>query len=159
MTPPLPSKDLLLEACAGTVHLPHPVLVAAHELTLLHHARRAAEPPRIDDIDCARAGWVRDIDRWVATTMPPPLGAAAMHSETMGMVVDRLVQFCVHAFATLRVDTPACELHFAWKRLAELSLVYTDLAAEITARTRRLPDLTAPRPDERRADGGGDHDR
>ncbi|MEU2034938.1 DUF4254 domain-containing protein [Nocardia amamiensis] len=156
MTTPLPSKDMLLEACAGTVPVPHPVLVAAHELACLHQARRSADVVRINDIDCARAGLIHDIDRWIATTVPQPYGAATMHSETVGMVVDRLVRFSVNAYATLTADTPDVELHHAWKRLAELTIAYADLTAEIAARTRRLPDLAAPQLEANHRDG--DHD-
>ncbi|MGQ4599982.1 DUF4254 domain-containing protein [Nocardia sp. R6R-6] len=157
MTLPLPSKDMLLEACAGRVPIPHPVLVAADKLARLHHSRRSAGPARIADIDCTRARLVHDIDRWVATTMPPPYGAATMHSETVGMVVDRLVQFSVNAYAALDTDTPDVERHYAWKRLAELMIAYADLAAEIAARTRRLPDLAAPQLEGNERHRGGDH--
>ncbi|WP_245671266.1 DUF4254 domain-containing protein [Nocardia amamiensis] len=117
----------------------HPVLVAAHELACLHRARRLADAARLIEIDCARAGLVNEIDRWVATTMPPPYGAATMHSETVGMVVDRLVQFSINAYAALTNGTPDAQLHYAWRRLAELTIAYADLAAEVAARTRDCP--------------------
>ena len=157
MEPTPPSKDMLLEACAGHVAAHHPVLIAASELATWHEARLSADAVSADDIDCVRAELVRDIDRWVMTAMPIPHAAATLHTETLGMVIDRLGQFSVAAYAALAQNLPECELHYAWKRLAELSVAYADLAAEIVARTRRLPDLTplAPYGD---SDGrGGGH--
>ncbi|WP_067695613.1 DUF4254 domain-containing protein [Nocardia jejuensis] len=144
----LPSKDLLLEACAGCVSLSHPVLEAAYELTGLHEARRVAEGPVLVDIDCARDQLVRDIDRWVAREMPRPYAAASLHTETLGMVVDRMARFSVDAYAALLTAEAECRLHTAWKCLAELALAYADLSHDLTMRTRRFPDYPAPRPSD-----------
>lgn len=136
----LPSKDLVLEACSGTIHQPHPVLEAAYELAALHEAGSAAIA--VGETASERANLMRGIDRWVAANLPAPLGAAYMHTETMGSVVDRLARYSVLAHAALTRDTRPWELHFAWQRLAELSLGYGDLSFELASGARRLPDLT-----------------
>ncbi|AHH20604.1 hypothetical protein NONO_c58270 [Nocardia nova SH22a] len=139
----LPTNDQVLEAMAGNVRDFHPVLVAACELAEWHGLRARATSTADHEIDCARAMLVRNIDRWVAGEVPRPHGGATMHSETLGMVVDRLARFSVDAYGVLAHGAPAGELHFAWKRLAELTIAYGDLAGAVAARDRRLPDLSA----------------
>ncbi|WP_405135695.1 DUF4254 domain-containing protein [Nocardia sp. NBC_01388] len=148
MTTHLPSKDLLLEACTGTVALPHPLLQAAYELASLHEARHVADPEEIVEIDCTRARLIHDIDCWTAQELPRPYAAAALHTETVGMVIDRIAQFSVDAHIALSSPAAECRLHYAWKRLAELSLAYADLSHDLTARTRRIPDYTTPHPED-----------
>ncbi|MEV6771312.1 DUF4254 domain-containing protein [Nocardia sp. NPDC051030] len=155
MTTSLPSKDMLLEACAGAVALPHPVLQAAYELASLHEARMVAgEVGVVREIDCARYRLVCEIDRWVVREMPRPYAAASLHTETLGMVVDRVAQFSVDAYAVLTREEGEGRLHHAWKRLAELSLAYGDLSYDLAARTRRLPDYGTPRPGDDARHGG-----
>lgn len=146
----LPSKDLLLNACSGTVVQQHPLLEAAYELAGLHEARYRAEPAELLEIDCARARLIHDIDRWTAQNLPRPLAAAALHTETLGMVVDRLARFSVDAHNTLDGSISECRSHYAWRRLAELALAYGDLTHDLTARTRRIPDSVAPHPKDLR---------
>ncbi|MFI5776000.1 DUF4254 domain-containing protein [Nocardia sp. NPDC051570] len=138
----LPSRDLILDACAGRIQLPHPVLRAAGELAELHRARlsRAAVP----GVDCRRVELMHEIDRWVSSAMPRAHGCAWMHTETVGAVVDRLAQFSVYAYAALEQADSQWEMHVAWQRLAELSLGYSDMAFEIAAGTLRLPDFGVP---------------
>ncbi|WP_330183630.1 DUF4254 domain-containing protein [Nocardia sp. NBC_01503] len=144
MTTYLPSKDLLLEACAGRVALPHPLLEAAYELASLFEARQSADPAEVIEIDCARAKLVHEVDCWIARELPRPYAAAALHTETVGMVVDRLAQFSVAARTALGAPARECSLHYTWKRLAELSLAYADLSHDLNLRTRRIPDYIAP---------------
>ncbi|WP_276313977.1 DUF4254 domain-containing protein [Nocardia huaxiensis] len=147
MTPELPSKELLLEACAGTVPHPHPILRAAYELASLHEARRTADPTSRLEIDCSRARLIHDIDSWTARTLPRPHAAATLHTETLGMVIDRLAHFTIEAHTPLHHSHPACPDHQSWKRLAELSLAYSDLAHALSTRTCRIPDLATPLPE------------
>ncbi|MFR9752904.1 DUF4254 domain-containing protein [Nocardia sp. 004] len=150
---PLPSKELLLRACRSTPRRDHPILASAHRLAELHERRLhaqspehgpRAEPANTHDIDRHRAQLVLAIDRWVATETPLPHGGAHMHTETMGMVIDRLAQFSVSAYGT-PPGIPAWATHDAWERLAELALGYQDLACEIATGQRRLPYLSGPR--------------
>ncbi|MGQ4598681.1 DUF4254 domain-containing protein [Nocardia sp. R6R-6] len=138
----LPSKDMVLQACSGTVAVPHPILQAAYELASLHEARSSADAS--DEIDCAQARLVRDIDCWVAAEKPPEFGAAYRHTETVGMVIDRIAEFSVAAHCALAEGTSEFQRHYAWRRLAELALAYSDLSFEISAGIRRLPDFTYP---------------
>lgn len=148
MTTHLPSKELLLAACTGSITLPHPVLQAAYELSSLHEARLVANPPELSEIDSARCRLIHEIDRWTAQWVPRPHAAAALHTETVGMVIDRLAQFSVDAHAALSGGESECRLHYAWKRLAELSLAYTELAHDLAVRTRRIPDYVTPHPED-----------
>ncbi|MBB5914182.1 hypothetical protein BJY24_003049 [Nocardia transvalensis] len=137
----LPSKEMLLEACSGTVLFGHPVLSAACELAALHAARMTASDEDLPGIDCARAKLVHCIDCWVSANMPLPRGAAYMHTETVGMVVDRIGRYSVDAEVALRSDVSVLQRHYVWERLAELALAYTDLAFEIGAGLRKVPFL------------------
>ncbi|MEV6069440.1 DUF4254 domain-containing protein [Nocardia sp. NPDC052001] len=141
----LPSKDLILEACSGHVHEPHPILLAAYELASLHEARPTLDYPAADEIDCCRSQLIHDIDVWVAQTLPATLAAPSMHTETIGTVVDRLAELSVVAFTALRTNTTNQELHRAWQCLAELALGYNDLTHDLMTGRRRLP---TPKPNE-----------
>ncbi|MQY18197.1 DUF4254 domain-containing protein [Nocardia macrotermitis] len=141
----LPSRDRLLEACTGSTPITHPVLRAARDLAHLHRQRREATT-EIHEIDCARADLIHTIDCWVAANMPQPFGAAYMNSESVGMIIDRIAQYCIEAHTTLTESTTEPDRHFLWQRLAELTLAYTDLAIELTAGLRKLPSCTYRHP-------------
>lgn len=138
--PPLPSKDMILQACAGTIAIPHPVLQAAYELASLHEARL---DPGADfgAIDRERARLVRRIDGWVSAGMSPAFDAAYLHTETVGMVIDRLAEFSVDVHAAAEQNTPTAQFRHARDRLEELALAYGDLCFEVVAGTRRLPEF------------------
>ncbi|QIS09827.1 DUF4254 domain-containing protein [Nocardia arthritidis] len=148
MTTPLPSKDMILQACAGTVTIDHPVLLAAYELISLHEARRDAAPDAVGVIDRERSRWVRAIDSWVDGEKPPTFSAACVHTETVGMVVDRLAEFAVAARDTPASDPSGERVRSAQHRLDELALAYSDLAFEIASGVRRLPDFGFPAEDQ-----------
>ncbi|MEV6319944.1 DUF4254 domain-containing protein [Nocardia sp. NPDC051787] len=141
---PLPTKELVLHACRAAPRHDHPILASAHLLAGLHQRRLVAQPGGSNDIDQHRARLVLAIDRLVATEMPLPHGGALMHTETVGMVIDRLAQFSASAHEILPA-APEWAVHDAWERLAELALGYEDLAYEVTAGVRRLPYLSGPR--------------
>ncbi|WP_330233329.1 DUF4254 domain-containing protein [Nocardia sp. NBC_00508] len=141
---PLPSKELVLHACRAVPRHEHPLLASAHLLAGLHERRLLAEPGGTSTIDQHRARLVLSIDRWVATELPLPHGGAHMHTETVGMVIDRLAQFSASAHEMLPA-APEWAVHDSWERLAELALGYEDLAYEVAARVRRLPYLSGPR--------------
>ena len=139
---PLPSKRLLLDACAGRRSGNHPVLWAASELGRVHAALRAAGGGR--ELAIRRSGLIRHIDRWLATELPSAHGGAHMHTESVGVVVDRLARYSVLARAALAEGHTEPELHSAWHRLSELALGYRDLAVQVVTGSRRLPDLGDP---------------
>lgn len=133
---PLPSKHMILNACSGTITIDHPVLRAARQLAELHRTREHTDP---NTIDSERSRLVCRIDAWVAAMQPTAMAAAYLHSETIGMIVDRLARLSVLASAT---DQGRCALPrpgHARDRLAELADAYGDLVFEISRGTRRLP--------------------
>ncbi|MEV0706476.1 MULTISPECIES: DUF4254 domain-containing protein [Nocardia] len=138
-----PSKELLLDSCAGKRGASHPVLWAAGELALAHTELRTAAGPR-GEIAIRRTSLVRHIDRWLAAELPSAHGGAHLHTESVGAVVDRLARYSVLARGALTDRHPEPELHHAWHRLSELALGYRDLAFEVGAGLRRIPDLTDP---------------
>lgn len=140
MSAPLPSKDLVLAACAGNMVPPHPILRAANRLSGLHESRARARGDQVRDIDRERAESVRGIDCWVAANKPEVRGGAYLHSESVGTVIDRIAAFAVEARAALDRGVPELERHYLWQRLAQLALAYDDLAHEIFAGRRNVPD-------------------
>lgn len=137
MRTPLPSKDMVLSACAGTITLAHPILHAAEQLASLHEARDRSDAGVLDR---ERARLVSLIDDWVAAEKPPAFGAAYLHSETVGMIIDRLAQLSVDAREAAQGPISAPQLRDA--RLTELAHAYGDLAFEIARGTRRLPEFS-----------------
>lgn len=140
----LPPIDELLEACNGTVRLNHPVLHAARALAELHSARRTALLADTSDVERSRAELVRSIDRWVTAHLPQARSASDLHTESVGMVIDRIAQYRGDAHTALKSAVPEPDRHFLWQHLAELAVGYTDLAFEISAGLRNVPALTYP---------------
>lgn len=134
----LPSKNQVLRACRGTGFPRHPLLSAAHALTELHERRLAAPPDELTELDTLRTDLVHQIDCWVTTQLPPSHGAARVHTETLGAVIDRLALLTAHAYAAL-AKASGHELAVVWENLAELAIGYEDLASEVSTGHRRLP--------------------
>ncbi|WP_327094661.1 DUF4254 domain-containing protein [Nocardia vinacea] len=134
---------MVLQACAGTVAIEHPVLRAAYELASLHEARSEGNA-NVGAIDGERARLVGRIDDWVTSAKRPVYDAAYLHTETVGMVIDRLAEFSVDARAASEPSIPSLQLRYAQRRLTELSVAYSDLCFEISAGTRRLPNFSFP---------------
>ncbi|UGT64715.1 DUF4254 domain-containing protein [Nocardia asteroides] len=116
----------------------HPLLRGIHLLAGLHE-RRLREDVDATHFHAGRQTIALTIDHWVATELPVPRGGARMHTETLGSVLDRLAQHCALAHAALS-SAPKGQVHEAWELLAELALGYQDLAVDLTAGARRLPD-------------------
>ncbi|MQY20517.1 DUF4254 domain-containing protein [Nocardia macrotermitis] len=135
---PLPTKSELLHACRGIAYDHHPILLAAHTLTLLHERRLGAEPSETLEIDDERARRVRAVDSWTTETLPPAHGAAYVHTETLGAVVDRVARYTAVAYAAL-TGLRGTDLGDAWEQLAELAIGYEDLVTEVHTGRRRLP--------------------
>ncbi|MFI7664152.1 DUF4254 domain-containing protein [Nocardia sp. NPDC049526] len=142
MRTPLPSKDMILQACAGTVAIAHPILQGAYELASLHEAR-LDQSTDIGTIERERNRLVSRIDSWVSADQPPAFDAAYRHTETVGMVIDRLAQFSVDARVAAQ-GTSTLASRYTQHRLTELAVAYSDLCFEIAAGTRRLPDFSFP---------------
>lgn len=134
----LPGKNRVLQACRGIDYGDHLVLRLAHDLAELHERRLSAGSDVVVEIDRARANLVKGIDDWAAASLPPAIGAAYVHTETVGAIVDRLAQFTAHAFAAL-AGGPVADLGNVWERLAELAIGYEDLVEQVHTGHRRLP--------------------
>ncbi|WP_405486518.1 DUF4254 domain-containing protein [Nocardia sp. NBC_00511] len=140
----LPPKHLLLQACRGLPPDDHPVLRCAGLLADLHERRLTAALGATGNIDHDRALLVHDIDCWVAAELPKAARDAHLHTETVGTVVDRLAQFSALAYLSLAMS-PDDTMQDAAQRLTELAVAYEDLAGELAAGRRRLPNLTGNR--------------
>ncbi|NNH71024.1 DUF4254 domain-containing protein [Nocardia uniformis] len=135
---PFPSKNRMLAACRGDTECAHPLLRWACELSKIHQQLLDADESMRTTTDQRRTALVRDIDQWIARELPPALGCARLHTETMGTVIDRLAKFTASANAAL-TSTAEVELWDSWERLAELAVGYEDLKDEISCGRRRLP--------------------
>ncbi|WP_067474665.1 DUF4254 domain-containing protein [Nocardia amamiensis] len=138
MKQPFPTKNQLLQACRGEAVHDHPLLRWARQLTDLHERKRTLHHDQHDDIDRERTELIHEINRWITAQLPPSHGAAMVHTETVGSVIDRLAQLTSSAYAAL---TSGCEwdLRDRWEQLAELAIGYEDLATDVTLGRRRLP--------------------
>lgn len=138
MNNPFPTKNQLLQACRGELPTDHPLLHTARTLTILHERRLSEDCCAYEKTDQQRTELIHSIDTWIDKQLPPSHGAASVHTETVGAVIDRLAQFTAAAYAAL---TSACEwdLWDAWERLAELAIGYEDLATDVHSGRRRLP--------------------
>ncbi|AHH16374.1 hypothetical protein NONO_c15730 [Nocardia nova SH22a] len=87
---------------------------------------------------------MRGIDRWVTAHLPQTRAATYLHTESVGMVIDRIARYRVDAHAALNSSAPEPDCHFRWQRLAELAVAYTDLAFEISGGLRNVPTFTYP---------------
>lgn len=133
-----PAKNRLLAACRGDVRDNHPLLRWACELSEIHQQLLAISESAHSEADQRRVSLANNIDVWVGRQLPLPLGAARVHTETLGSVVNRLAQLTAAAYVALA--NPADEgLLEIWERLGELAVGYEDLVAELSSGRRRLP--------------------
>jgi len=117
------------------------MLRSAHALAELH-ARRAelADVRLVAEIDCRRTELVDDIDEWIAHEVLVHHPDAALHTETLGAVVDRMARGWADANQAIGSDGPSSGgTHKYWYRLAELVDGYTDLVTDVAGGRRRLP--------------------
>ncbi len=140
-----PTDDELLIAIQGLHIGMHRLCQLAHELGKLHGQLLPALPGISQlsaEMRSRRIELMDAIDSWVTQRLPVPHPRASLHTETIGPVIDRMVQAQVracHLLMTLKVTDD--RIHAAWTRLAELADGYTDLTTDIINRARRLPDL------------------
>jgi len=162
----LPQRSALLHALRDTADLPanaHPVLTTARALADCHERRVGAlsltqtfestsvfaamlSAAVVADIDHERATLVDRINAWVTTHVVHRHGAA-LHTETLGAVIDRMAAKWVVAQSCIDADTPrqhreplsGTDAHLQWTRLAELADGYQDLVTDVVQHRRRLP--------------------
>lgn len=141
----LPSKVLLVQACMGSAIPSHPVLLASRELACLHQARLDHSNADTPEIDEARRNAVREVDRWLSASGAQTPNAPFLHTETVGMVIDRIAEYSIAAQAGSAQGTLEPHRHYLWQRMSELAVAYEDLVWEIHAGRRRVPDFPGPR--------------
>ncbi|MGV9678226.1 DUF4254 domain-containing protein [Nocardia sp. NPDC003482] len=90
------------------------------------------------ELETERIDLVIEIDDCVTRSLPPAHGAARVHTETIGAVVDRVARYTAIAYAALS-GSHDVDLGHAWEHLAELAVAYEDLVEEVHAGRRRLP--------------------
>lgn len=137
----LPTAPQLLSAFQGRRTSEHEPFRSAHALAELHERRlRSAVPADLPEIDARRADLVIRIDEWIAREAPEHRDGAALHTETLGAVVDRMARSWVAANQAIDVEG-ACsdKTHKHWYHLAELVDGYTDLVTDVAGGRRRLP--------------------
>lgn len=139
---PLPSAEGLLCAIQGRHVGDHPLARWACLLADWHRVARDT-----DGVDITREklyerhDLVHAIDVWVEGHVPQHRHGGALHTETLGLVIDRIAAARVRAESALMASSTAAEVtvHTAWHRLAELVNGYNDLVTEVVDGTRRLP--------------------
>jgi len=137
----LPSAELLVAAVRGRP-VDHPLAGYARELAELHNRQISARPEQQSEIDGARRTVMRAITVWLEHQIPQHRENAALHTETLGSIIDRFAAGCVradHLLADLGDDPGDPRIHAAWFHLAELSNGYDDLVLDVAAGRRRLP--------------------
>ena len=137
----LPTAPQLLCAFQGRRFQDRRLLRAARMLADLH-ARRAAvrDPLLLAELDTRRAELVDEINGWVGQELPQHRHGAALHTESLGAVVDRMAQSWVHANQVIDREGPRSDnTHKHWYRLAELVDGYSDLVVDVLGGRRRLP--------------------
>ncbi|MFF0500749.1 DUF4254 domain-containing protein [Nocardia aobensis] len=134
----LPPKYQLLQACRGDIRTGHPLLHGAHRLAVLHAQRRHCDRDGADVVDRARELLIAELDHWITGRFPPAHGAASIHTETLGSVIDRLAYYTASVDAAF-AEARAAELRYLWGKLGELAVAYSDLVSDIQRGVRRLP--------------------
>ncbi|MFE3059946.1 DUF4254 domain-containing protein [Nocardia sp. NPDC059239] len=138
---PLLDPGQLLCAIRGEQVVDHPLTEWVTDLVAVHKRLATADAGEISEIDRRRADVVYSIDLWIERCVPQHRRGTAMHTETLGTVIDRIVAGHIHAvqvLMTLDIKRDP-RVHAAWHRLAELVGGYSDLAFEVVLGRRRLP--------------------
>ncbi|WP_454199990.1 DUF4254 domain-containing protein [Nocardia sp. Marseille-Q1738] len=139
---PLLSAKELLCAMRGDYVRDHPLARWARGLAELHRMHRFTGSSRTgDEKGCARCDLVHAIDVWTEQNVPQHRHGVALHTETLGSVIDRIADAQLRAATVLMSCRTAADprVHAAWHRLAELADGYNDLVAQVTDGVRRLP--------------------
>ncbi|WP_330233297.1 DUF4254 domain-containing protein [Nocardia sp. NBC_00508] len=139
---PLLSAKELLCAMRGDYAGDHPLARWARRLAELHRTPRLTGSAGIcGEKCCAREDLVHAIDVWTERNVPQHRHGVALHTETLGSVIDRIADAQSRATTVLMSSQTAADprVHAAWHRLAELVDGYNDLIAQVTDGVRRLP--------------------
>ncbi|UGT63671.1 DUF4254 domain-containing protein [Nocardia asteroides] len=137
----LPTAPQLLSAFQGRRMSEHEPFRSAHALAGLHERRlELGDPGEIAELDARRAALVELIDEWIAREAPEHRDGAALHTETLGAVVDRMARSWVAANRAIDSEGARSDkTHKHWYHLAELVDGYTDLVTDVAGGRRRLP--------------------
>ncbi|MGW4843022.1 DUF4254 domain-containing protein [Nocardia brasiliensis] len=84
---------------------------------------------------------VHEIDLWIELNVPQHRLGAALHTETLGTVIDHIAatQNRIQLELSDWHGPDGLHLHAAWHRLAELVDSYDDLVRDVVRGVRRLP--------------------
>lgn len=154
----VPRPSVVLRTCAVTSANanPHPLLRAAVALAALHRSRVEADQlvcdPAADDhalaiatraiaaADTGRVVLMGRIDQWACAVLPVNRHAA-VHTESLGRLVDRVVGTWTQWNLVKDRDDPGSADLAAnlLRHVSELSIGYDDLIADLRDGRRRLP--------------------
>ncbi|WP_156769753.1 DUF4254 domain-containing protein [Nocardia sp. 852002-20019_SCH5090214] len=136
----LPTAEMLLRTVRDSRPAAHHLDPLARHLAELHTgAARSHDADYRRAAEASRRETVRAIDRWIQAHVPQHRHGTAIHTETVGSVIDRLMAAYARAAHLLETTTDDLAVHAAWFRVAELVNGYDDLIAAITHGERRLP--------------------
>ncbi|HEY0688571.1 MAG TPA: DUF4254 domain-containing protein [Kribbella sp.] len=153
--PTIPPATTVVRAFSTTPTV-HPLLAAAAGLATHHQLRAAAHQltgdPDADDhlvaaaartvnaADAACAVLIDRIDVWAATELTE-CRAAALHTESLGQLIDRLAELWMRWHLLNAGDHPVGREHarVVFQQLGELSTAYDDLISDLSRGRRRLP--------------------
>ncbi|MGW0245489.1 hypothetical protein ACWDYH_02505 [Nocardia goodfellowii] len=135
----LPTREELHLAVFGKADTGLPVCSQGYWLRRLHHRRRTylAIPRHV--IDCARADYITDIDRWVTRCVRCPAPGARVALASVGVLVDRIAEHADRAMDLIETGPASPATHQAWNALACAELAYVDLVSAATQGRIRLP--------------------
>ncbi len=98
----------------------------------------AAIKRQIDDLNMTRSRLVDEIDAWAAEHIDQN-SDGALHTETLGSVIDRICIAWVRADRLREVPNAESRAHLADRQLRQLSEAYDQLLGELVRGWRRVP--------------------
>ncbi|WP_280396326.1 DUF4254 domain-containing protein [Nocardia brasiliensis] len=115
----------------------HPLVRWACQLAGMHSARVSAGVAG----SFPTGDVVHAIDVWIELNVPQHRRGLALHTETLGTVIDHIAAAQAQVAAALSDPggPDSVRVHIAWHRLAELVDSYDDLVREVICGKRRLP--------------------
>jgi hypothetical protein len=98
----------------------------------------AATKREIDQMNMARTRLVDSIDAWVAEHLRQDT-TAALHTETLGSVIDRICIASVRSTQLQQIPNAKSRARLADQQLRELATAYDQLVKELLEGARRVP--------------------